>query len=514
VTAPVLVHDLEDATWHRLSPRMLLIHPVIEVGRALPAILGVFVAGSSQGHNYWGLAATGAVALYSLTRWFTTRLRITADQVQLREGLLRRRTITAARDRIRTVDVTAHVLHRALGLARVVIGTGTNDRKREGRLVVDGLPAATAAGLRADLLHRPARGPEPAGHSPVDAAAGPEAGDFELARLDPRWIRYAPFTLSGVLTGLVIWGFYWRIQGESGIDLARTGPLHAVIRTLHRLPTAEEVAVVVGALLAFVAVTSTVGYVLAYWNFRLLRHDGGSLQVTRGLLTTRATSIERRRLVGVTVSEPLLLRTVGAARLTAVATGLRTGRGSERGGEVLLPPAPRGVVDRAAGQVLDGAPALGTELRPHGPAAARRRLVRAVAPGGLLTVAAVVAWRAGAPGWPVVIAAGIALLGLPLGFDRAAALGHARTGGYLATRSGSLVRRRTVLAEPSIIGWNLRSTYFQRRLGLVTMVATTAAGHQGYRVVDVPAEQALELAREITPELVRPFRRAPRATSR
>src|SRR5579862_5047904 len=105
-----VVEEIEDATWHRLSPRMLLIHPVIEVGRALPALIGVFLAGSSQGNHYWGLIATGSVALYSLTRWFTTRLRITAEHVQLRHGLLRRKTITTARDRIRTVDVTSHLL--------------------------------------------------------------------------------------------------------------------------------------------------------------------------------------------------------------------------------------------------------------------------------------------------------------------------------------------------------------------------------------------------------------------
>src|SRR5581483_5810990 len=207
--APVeaAVDQLEDATWHRLSPRMLLVHPVIEVGKALPALIGIFLAGSSQGHNYWGVIGAGAVALYSLTRWFTTRLRITPDHVQLQTGLLRRKTITTARDRIRTVDVTAHVLHRLLGLARVAIGTGTNDRKGEGRMHLDGLPVDVASRLRDDLLHRVQPSAETPHASPVR----------ELARLDRRWIRYAPFTLSGVLTGLVIWGFYWRIQGESGV---------------------------------------------------------------------------------------------------------------------------------------------------------------------------------------------------------------------------------------------------------------------------------------------------------
>src|SRR5919197_4414973 len=153
---------IEDAAWHRLNPRMLLIHPVVEVGRALPALVGIFVAGSTQGQDYWGLIAAAVVAVASLSRWFTTRLRVTAESVQLQHGLLRRRSVTTARDRIRTVDVTAHPLHRVLGLARVVIGTGTNDRSSDGRLVLDGLDRAAATSLRDDLLHRPATAGTPA----------------------------------------------------------------------------------------------------------------------------------------------------------------------------------------------------------------------------------------------------------------------------------------------------------------------------------------------------------------
>src|SRR6185437_7105691 len=97
-----------------------------------------------------------------------------------------------------------------------------------------------------------------------------------------------------------------------------------------------------------VALASTVGYVLSFWNFRLTANSGGTLHVSRGLLTARATSIERRRLRGAELSEPMLLRSVGGARALVIATGLRVGRGAERGGEILLPPAPREQAVRVA----------------------------------------------------------------------------------------------------------------------------------------------------------------------
>lgn len=483
------------ATWHRLSPRMLLVHPVNEIIRSFPVLLGAVFAGASSGHGGWyGLIATGVVTLFSLTRWFTTRLRITPEQVQLREGLLRRRTTATARDRIRTVDVTSHVLHRALGLARVVVGTGSNDRKGEGRLVLDGLTGEQAQRLRDELLHRTA---------PVALDKQVD----EIARLDPRWIRLAPFTLSGVAAGLVLWGLFWRVRGESGVDLTQWRPIRSVTSWLHGLPTAVEVLVVIAAVVAFVAITSTVGYVLLFWNFRLVQHSGGTLQVSRGLLTRRATSIERRRLVGVEVSEPLLLRWVGAARTLSVATGLRTGRGAERGGEVLLPPAPKSAAVHVGSRVLDGSPAVTADLAPHGVAARRRRLGRAVFFGGTLFAISVLADVLFAPVWVLAVGAALLAASVPLGLDRFRSLGHAGVDGYLVTRLGSLVRRRSVLAEHAVIGVTLRATLFQRRAGLVTVTATTAAGKQGYSVVDVSRDRGVGLADSLLPGLLGQFQR-------
>ncbi len=487
---------LQEATWHRLSPRMLLIHPVVEVGKALPVLVGIFLAGSVHGNQVWGLAATGVVVARSLTRWFTTRLRVGADSVELRHGLVRRKTRTTSRGRIRTVDVSSHVLHRLLGVARVVIGTGTSDRRGEGRLVLDGLPLDTALALRDDLLHRTAG----------VALRKDDPRERELARLDPRWIGYAPFSLSGVLTGVVLWGFYWRVQGESGVDLLRVGPLRTVTDLLERQSPVTLAAVVALALIAFIAVTSTLGYVLAFWNFRLIRHDGGTVQVTRGLLTTRTTSIERRRLVGVEISEPLSLRLVGAARTSAVATGLRVGRGAERGGEVLLPPAPLAAAETAGMLVLDGTPALTAAVHRHPVAALRRRVNRAVLAGTAFVGASFAAWQWGAPAW-VVVAGPVAMsVSIALGIDRYRNLGHVRSDGYLVSRWGSIVRRLVALDETSVIGWGLRSTFFQRRLGLVTLIAATAAGRQAYQVRDVEPDTALALVGAVTPELLAQFR--------
>ena len=94
-----------DESWRRLSTRMLLVHPIRELARYIPAIVGLVVAGRSLGDGeMWWLGPLGVVMVVALSvlRWATTRYRITPEQVQLRTGLLQRKTVDTPADRVRT----------------------------------------------------------------------------------------------------------------------------------------------------------------------------------------------------------------------------------------------------------------------------------------------------------------------------------------------------------------------------------------------------------------------------
>ncbi|MEO6886683.1 MAG: PH domain-containing protein [Jatrophihabitantaceae bacterium] len=486
---------------------MLLVHPVIEVGKALPAILGAFLAGHGSGSgSRWSLGIAAVVVAFALLRWVTTRYRITTEQIQLRHGLLRRRTLTAPTDRVRTVDVTSHLLHRVLGLARVAIGTGTSDRKGRNRLLLDGLTAPAADALRSELLHRE----EPTGQLDAAVLIQDEVQDHstehELARVDSAWLRYAPFTLTGAVAGLALLGLLWRVVNEGRVNLRSIKAYRVVADQLQRWPLGWDILVVLVAVLIFIALASTVGYVLSFWHFRLTRHRGGTLHVSRGLLTARATSIERRRLLGAELSEPLLLRSVGGARCLAIATGLRVGRGAERGGEILLPPAPRAEAVRVASTVVESPTPFTVELSRHPVAARRRRITRALSVAvviGLLLC--VIVWLAAWPDWLLYLTLLPILMGVPLGLDRYRSLGHALVDGFVVTRFGSIVRRRCAIQSNGVIGWNIRSSFFQRRLGLSTLVATTAAGRQKYEIGDVAPAEAIGFADAALPGVLTQF---------
>lgn len=508
--------------WRRLSPRMLAVHPVMELRRLIFPLLAVLIGvrGGDGGEGGWWALAIGGLGIgLGFLRYFTTSFRITPTHVQVRRGLLRRRVLTVPRDRIRTVDVTSHVLHRIFGLARVTVGTGQTDRKNDG-VKLDGLGAAAAENLHRELLHRPAvaspPSPSPASPSPASASPGsPSPGsspgssrvaETALAVLDPAWIRYGPFTLSGLVAIGVLFGIGSRLVNESHVDVTKVGYVHDALDYLGRRPLPVAILLVAAAVVVFTVIASTIGYVLTFWNFRLSRHTGGTLHVRRGLLTTRDTTIEERRLRGVELSEPLLLRSVRGARVLAIATGLRVGRGADRGGSILLPPAPRAVAAAVAGSVIGDPGPLTVALTPHGPRARLRRFTRAATVSSIL-VLAVLAFvlLAGAPWWAFWTALALLPLSVLLALDRAAALGHTLTGDWLVSRHGSLVRRRYVLRADAVIGWNMTTSPFQRRAGLTTLVATTAGGRQGYAIPDVPDAEAIRVARAAVPGLLEQF---------
>ena len=62
--------------WQRLSPRMLLVHPVHEVLRQIPLLIGSVVLGSATGNPMWTLFGLALVVGYGVARWFTTTYRI------------------------------------------------------------------------------------------------------------------------------------------------------------------------------------------------------------------------------------------------------------------------------------------------------------------------------------------------------------------------------------------------------------------------------------------------------
>lgn len=477
--------------WQRLNPRMLAVTPLRQLAGFLPVIAVALVVGIGQdgGGRIYGLVGVLVVVLAGVLRWLTTRYRITSERVELRSGLLFRSARTVVRDRIRSVDVTAGPVHRLFGLSVVTIGTGQGHEGVESReLTLDAISAAEADRMRQHLLDSVLYPEQPGGAAVLRPT--------ELAALDWSWLRFAPLTVSSLVAVGAVAGAFSQLVGE--LDLADLG---GVRDTLSLAPLWLGIAVLAVLVLVVAILGSVLIFIEAWWGFRLVREPGGTLRIRRGLLTTRSVSLEERRLRGVEVVEPLLLRVGRGARTVAVATGLGGRRGHGRG--TLLPPAPLGEAHRVSGVVLTEDPSpTRTTLRRHPLVALRRRLARAVLPvlagSAVLRLAPVPAWVA----WAML---GLLPVTVLLALDAYRNLGHTLTSSYLVTRHGAGVRATVALQRAGVIGWTVSQSFFQRRAGLVTVTATTAAGGGAYHVIDVRTADGLAVAEHAVPGLLRPF---------
>lgn len=481
-----------EAGWQRLDPRMLAVTPLRRLAGFFPVIVVLLVVGIQRdlgGRVYGLLAGVLLVLLAGTLRWVTTRYRITSERVELRSGLLFHSARSVPRDRIRSVDISAGLAHRLFGLSVLKIGTGERRDGIESReLTLDAISSSTADRVRRRLL-------DPSHLGGVDSVA-PAA--VELAALSWSWLRFAPLTVSSLVALGAAAASFGQFVNEVGADAIDVGGIG------ERLAGAP-LWLGIGLLAVLVLVVALVGSVLifieAWWGFRLVREPGGTLRISRGLLTTRSVSLEERRLRGIAIVESPLLRIGHGARTSSVATGLGGRRSHGRG--TLLPPAPVSVAHRVCGAVLAelSAPTR-TALHRHPLVALRRRLVRAVLP--VLAFAAALR-LAPVPAWVMWATLGLAPVAALFAVDAYHNLGHALTREYLVTRHGAGGRSTVALRRSGVIGWTVSQSLFQRRAGLVTVTATTAAGHGGYAVIDVTTAEGLAVAQQAVPGLLEPF---------
>lgn len=486
------------AEWRAFDRRAVPLTAVFMLGVAIlagvPSAIGLSDISTTVALAWVLPGAVLVVVAGVLAEWLrlrVSRYRVGPDRVELRTGVLIRTRRSVQRELIRTVDVTADPLQRVFGLVSVRIGTGEHADKGTVRLG----PVARATGdeLRRTLLSR----------------VGGEAAEGTLAVLDPAWIRYAPLSFVAPVLGASAIGAALNVAEWFG---QADGLIGWAIDLLAGLGLLGAIVVLAGAAL-LVGVVGSLGLWLEMWRgYRLDREPGGTLRVRRGLLTTRSISVEEDRLGGVDLVEPLGARLAGAARVDVVATGMATGAQHDKARHrTLLPTAPLQVAERVAAEVLRE-PVRRRTLSPHPVAARGRRLRWALAAvlagelplivlGLLLTDALLhIAWIT------VVIAVPVAVA---LALDAYRGLGHGRHGEYLVVRSGSVRRSTVSLQRRGIIGWTVRQSVFQRRAGLATVWATTAAGSGAYAIRDVGTGTGLDVADAAVPGLLAPFLERP-----
>lgn len=530
---------------YHLSPLTMITAPVRYLRNFLIPLVVILFVGST---NPWALASALVVLVSFFVSGFVTyqtfRYRVGAERLEIRQGLISRSRRTIPLERIRGVDVTSTLLHRILGLAvvRIEAASGRGESE-EGKL--DAVSRREADRLRQVLLRRKEElrerraddsassdaaesaavegAVQPAGtatgSTPSDAFSVPATdersadgtegtvslneGEYGADRtyftMPRRWYLYGAITLGYLLTPFValaaLLGIVAQTIGQIEVNIRREDA-EGVLEWFSQVAEFSLAWIITGVLLGLAVLMPTfavVAYAINHWAFSLKQREQ-SLVTSRGLFTRHSVTLERRRIRGYELIDTPLERLVRAVQLRAIVTGL--GDVSTRA--ILLPLGNRArvmdVVDRALG-------AFGATLRAHPRAALARRLFRAVAPWLTLAAVALVA------GYDTVaiVAAILAVLNVPLGWDRYRSLGHGYDGDQVSVRSGSMRRKHAVVHRQAVIGWRWNQTIFQRRVGLATLTATVGAGTGGYSAIDVAMDDSVRFAATVSPTMLRPF---------
>ncbi|GAB3871423.1 hypothetical protein GCM10029964_007710 [Kibdelosporangium lantanae] len=96
-------------------------------------------------------------------------------------------------------------------------------------------------------------------------------------------------------------------------------------------------------------------------------------------------------------------------------------------------------------------------------------------------------------------------VGVLLGVGEYRGLGHALAGDYMVVREGVVPRVTVAVQRHGIVGWKIRQSFFQRRLRLITVGATVAAGSGAYYVRNSSQQDGLVVADAAVPGLLAPF---------
>jgi putative membrane protein len=391
-------------------------------------------------HPIWfGLGALGIVAVIAGGSWLSwrfARFRVSADQVELRTGVLFRQHRQVRFERVQAVEISRPLLARVFGLAQVIVQSAGG---RGSHLTLSFLALARAHELRDHLLALAGRSDEEARAARPDGIPGPPADlawGGPLAVADDRSPGERPvlavpnarlFVATLLHTSTLILGL-GVLLGSAAAGLGTVGVLTGLL----------PMVIGIGG--------NRVGELLKHGNFTLAELPD-SLRIRHGLTDLRTTTVPLHRLQAVEVLQPMWWRPLGWWRVRVNVAGVHDEPGSREDTTVL-----------PVGTFADVTTVLGV-LDAH---VAAESLDAAVLGSGA------------EPGWTA--AGERSRLLDPLSWRRN---GYAVSPSSVITRRGRLHRAAVVIPHARIQSLTLSQGVLERALGLasVTLVSTPGPVH-------------------------------------
>ncbi len=458
---------------HRLHPFSLFHRALRAIPQLLYAFVPILLSTKGRTTAIASLVVTVGFGVFVVpmivAQYLRFRYRVTDREIVIQSGVFSRQVRNIPIDRVQRVEISQPLLARLFKTARVELMTA-GGAGAEGVLeYVSIAEAHRLQGLVRVAQQEPSVTLEGQPHAePMDAALPAQAPAEALFRLTPALlVRQGMMRFSLVYIALAfsllqmfnidlveVVDFFVEGQYAPYADYLPDSPLWTGVLTL-----------VLALVLSWLAGIATT--VNAYAGFTLTRDDAGKLRTARGLLGRFERTIPLRKVQALVLKANAVMRHYGYTRLSAQTMGLDA---QARGAAPVMPFAPENAALALARDVFGyHAPAALTPVSPHH---LRRLLVR------YLVVLAVAA-AAPAYWWPDALwLLALAPLLVWTAVAQHRAHGYAFDGSTLVVQRGAFWRTRWAVPLSRVQVFETSATYFQRRLGVVSVYLDTAGASE------------------------------------
>lgn len=475
--------EAEETPWRRLHPASLAVNLLPEAWRtargAWPLFLALLVGGDDMGLRVADLSLlllfTGLTLVRTVLHYLTLRYRLHDGRLELRSGLLNRRSRTMDPKRIQNIELVRNPFHRLSGLVELRIETA-GDASTEGLL--SALDLAEAERLR-DGLRRNER----------------TAGEVEAPASPPE-----SALLSLGVVEVIAFGLTRRTMGTAAVLSA----VFYQVMTVSDPEEAQQVAANLGGatlagaiLLAFAGsfVLSVGQAVLRHHRFRLLKIDD-RLVTEEGLATRRRVEMPLSKVQIVQADETLLRRSMGYGTVMIETAGLGASEGQVSQAEAMLPMVERGELARLSATAI---PLLDIDpwtdaLRPPHPRALVRAAIRGFVTGGVLGLGVTALYFP----WGAVGLVAFPLFGVVVAWLDWTWQGWRVTARAVVSRRGFFKRQTWIVARDKVQSVHIGQSPFMRWQGLASVVVRVAGSDVLLPEIGLP--EALQVLDALRPE--------------
>ncbi len=500
----------------------------------LPIVFAGFggIAGSDAGGDARGPLLLAGLALifflgipaWAYLAWRRFSWELTASELHISSGVLVRKEAHIPIGRIHSVDHSANIAERALGVVRLKVQTPGGGAQAEG--VIEGMTLSAAEALQGAIFERMKRAreggvagaPAASQNHAADDGSGLVGSSGDLAAEVARMSGTLRGAFAGERADIERVEFEYQLTVRdlllAGLSNNRGGYLFFIlIAAMSQIvefgnlgdrisEAAGSVTLLAGVALALVIALATwaisvVTTALSFAGF-VVRRRGSRIEIERGLLERHVVGISLDRIQSIRVKQGFIRRMIGYAEISLDTVMGISSEGEANRTAVVHPFIRLDLVDEYLSDLI---PSLSSRPEPTSalPARALRRyvflwagyLALVLVPAGF--VAAHFVGHGVLIALAIVITLVLAAWGGILSFE-ARAFGLSRK--TLSVKTGVL-GRQTVFVPRGRIQWvRVAQSPFQRRLGLATFFAHTAAGGSagsGVSMRDVSVEQADEM---------------------